>query len=170
MEKKPYLGRVVANLLDVVADLLDNLVVPLLVIFGLSGVHLVQGHNHLLDTQGVGKQCVLTGLAVLGDTSLETTRSGVDDEHTTVGLGGACDHILDEVTVTWGIDDGDRVLGGLELPEGDIDGDTALALCLELVKHLQKQRRSGCLLPRSGECRQTAGRRLQACSRLRQVL
>ena len=30
---------------------------------------------------------------------------------------------------------GDHVLGGLELPEGDIDGDTTLTLGLELVKH-----------------------------------
>jgi len=32
-------------------------------------------------------------------------------------------------------DDGDIVLGGLELPEGDIDGDTTLTLGLELVKN-----------------------------------
>lgn len=31
--------------------------------------------------------------------------------------------------------DGDIVLGGLELPEGDIDGDTTLTLGLELVKN-----------------------------------
>lgn len=30
--------------------------------------------------------------------------------------------------------DGDLVLGSLELPEGDIDGDTTLTLGLELVK------------------------------------
>jgi hypothetical protein len=32
-------------------------------------------------------------------------------------------------------DDGDEVPGGLELPESDIDGDTTLALGLELVKN-----------------------------------
>ena len=31
--------------------------------------------------------------------------------------------------------DSDVVLGGLELPESDIDGDTTLALGLELVKN-----------------------------------
>jgi hypothetical protein len=31
--------------------------------------------------------------------------------------------------------DGDVVLGGLELPESDIDGDTTLTLGLELVKN-----------------------------------
>ena len=30
---------------------------------------------------------------------------------------------------------GDLILGGLELPEGNIDGDTTLTLGLELVKH-----------------------------------
>merc|ERR1719429_405526 len=33
------------------------------------------------------------------------------------------------------IDDGDIVLGSLELPESDIDGDTSLTLGLQLVKH-----------------------------------
>jgi hypothetical protein len=37
--------------------------------------------------------------------------------------------------VTGGVNDGDIVLGGLELPEGDIDGDTTLTLGLELVKN-----------------------------------
>jgi hypothetical protein len=32
-------------------------------------------------------------------------------------------------------DDGDHVLGSLELPEGDIDGDTTLTLGLELVEN-----------------------------------
>ena len=32
-------------------------------------------------------------------------------------------------------DDGDIVLGGLELPEGDINGDTTLTLSLKLVKN-----------------------------------
>lgn len=32
-------------------------------------------------------------------------------------------------------DDGDLVLGGLELPEGDIDGDTTLTLGLQFVKN-----------------------------------
>ena len=29
---------------------------------------------------------------------------------------------------------GDHVLGGLELPKGDVDGDTTLTLSLELVQ------------------------------------
>ena len=50
-------------------------------------------------------------------------------------LGGASDHVLDEVTMSGGVDDGDVVLGGLELPESDVDGDTTLTLSLQLVQH-----------------------------------
>ena len=34
-----------------------------------------------------------------------------------------------------GIDDGEDGLGGLELPESNVDGDTALALGLQFVQH-----------------------------------
>ena len=40
------------------------------------------------------------------------------------------DHVLDEITMSGGIDDGDVVLGRLKLPQGDVDGDTALSLSL----------------------------------------
>jgi hypothetical protein len=78
---------------------------------------------------------VLTGLAVLGDTSLELTSTGGNDENGAISLGGTSDHVLDEITVTRGVDNSDVVLGGLELPESDIDGDTTLTLGLELVKN-----------------------------------
>jgi hypothetical protein len=50
-------------------------------------------------------------------------------------LRGAGDHVLDEVTVSGGVDDGEDGLGGLELPKGNVDGDTALALGLEFVEN-----------------------------------
>lgn len=122
-----------ADLLDEVGGLLDNLSVTRL--GPLASVHLVQGNDELADTEGEGKQSVLTGLAILGDTSLELTSAGGDDENSAIGLGGTSDHVLDEVTVTGGINDGNLILGGLELPESDIDGDTTLTLGLELVKN-----------------------------------
>lgn len=39
--------------------------------------------------------------------------------------------LLQKQTATYG----DHVLGSLELPEGDINGDTTLTLGLELVEH-----------------------------------
>jgi hypothetical protein len=124
---------VVADLLDKVGGLLDDFVETVLAPVG--GVHLVDGNDELLDTEGVGEQSVLTSLAILGDTSLELTSTGSNDENGAVGLGSTSDHVLDEVTVTGGINDGHVELGSLELPEGDIDGDTTLTLGLELVKN-----------------------------------
>ena len=97
---------------------------------------------------------MLSGLTVLGDTGLELTSTGGDDENSAVGLGGTGDHVLDEVTVSRGINDlegfdehsppnprstegktyGNHELGGLELPKGDVDGDSTLTLSLELVQ------------------------------------
>ena len=50
-------------------------------------------------------------------------------------LGGSGDHVLDEVTMSGGINDGHVVLRGLELPESDVDGDTTLTLGLQFVQH-----------------------------------
>lgn len=123
---------VVADLLDEAGSLLDDFVETIL--RPLSGVHLVDGDDELLDTQGVGEQSVLTSLTILGDTSFEFTSTGSNDENGAVSLGSTSDHVLDEVTMTGGVDDGDIVLGGLELPQGDINGDTTLTLGLQLVQ------------------------------------
>lgn len=53
---------------------------------------------------------MLASLTVLGDTGLELTGTGGDDEDGAVGLGGTSDHVLDEVTVTRGINDLDIAL------------------------------------------------------------
>ena len=50
-------------------------------------------------------------------------------------LRGTSDHVLDEVTMSRGVDDGNIVLRSLKLPESDVDGDTTLTLSLQLVQH-----------------------------------
>ena len=82
---------------------------------------------------------MLASLTILGNTGLEPTRCGINDEHTAVGLGGASDHVFDKVAVAWGVNDCAVVLGCLELPQSNVDGNTTLALSLQLVKHLQKK-------------------------------
>merc|ERR1719237_706103 len=126
-------GGVVADLLDEFGHLLLDLLEPGLGVGWLGGVHLVDSHDELLDTEGVGKEGVLPGLPVLGDTGLELTGSGGNDEDSTISLAGSSDHVLDEVTMAGGVDDGDVVLGSLELPQSDVDGDATLALGLQLV-------------------------------------
>lgn len=143
---------VVADLLDEGRCLLDDFLVTLLL--PASSVHLVDGNNELLDTKGIGEQGVFTSLAILGNTSLELTSTGGNDENGAVGLGSTGDHVLDEITVTGSVwigirlarvivisrkanahtNDGDIVLGSLELPQSNVDGDTTLTLGLELVK------------------------------------
>jgi len=124
---------VVTDLLDEGRCLLDDFLVTGL--GPLGGVHLVDSDDKLLDTESVGEESVLTGLAILGDTSLELTSTGSNDENSAIGLGGTSDHVLDEITVTWGVDDGDIIFWSLELPESDIDGDTTLTLGLQFVKN-----------------------------------
>ena len=79
-------SRVVADLLDEVCHLLLDLLKPGLAVGRLGGVHLVGSHDELLDSEGVGEQGVLPGLAVLGDTGLELSGTGGDDEDSAVGL------------------------------------------------------------------------------------
>jgi hypothetical protein len=125
----------VTNLLEVGGDLsLDLIVSGFVVVDGLI-VHLVTGDDHLLDTKGVGKKSVLSGLTIFGDTSLETTLGGVDNKNGDIGLGGTGDHVLDEISVSRSINDGERILWGLEFPEGDIDGDTSFSFGLEVIKN-----------------------------------
>ena len=79
-------GRIVTDLLDEVANLLGDLLKPGLGVGRLGGVHLVAGHDELLDTEGVGEEGVLPGLPVLGDAGLELTSAGGDDENSAVSL------------------------------------------------------------------------------------
>jgi hypothetical protein len=92
---------VVSDLLDEVGGLLDDFLETSLGPFG--GVHLVDGNDELLHTKGVGEKGVLTSLAILGDTSLELTSTGSNDENSAISLGGTSDHVLDEITVTRGV-------------------------------------------------------------------
>jgi len=128
-------GDVVADLLEVEGKLSLDLVVSALSVVDGGVVHLVHGDDHLLDTHSLGEKSVLSGLSVLGETSLEATDIGSDHEDSSISLGGTSDHVLDEISVTWGIDDGEDSLVGLEFPEGDIDGDTTLALSLQLIEN-----------------------------------
>ena len=77
---------VVSDLLDEVGNLLLDLLKSGLAVWRLSGVHLVTGNNELLDTKSVGEESVLSGLTILGDTSLKLTSTRSNDQHTAVSL------------------------------------------------------------------------------------
>jgi hypothetical protein len=71
----------------------------------LGGVHLVDGNDELPNTEGESKQSVLSGLAVLGDTSFEFTSARGNDEDSAICLRSTSDHVLDEITVSGGVND-----------------------------------------------------------------
>ena len=77
---------------------------------------------------------MLTGLPVLGDTGFKFTNTSRNNQDSTVSLGCACNRVFDEVSVSWGINDGNIVLAGLKLPQGDINGDTMLTFSFQFVQ------------------------------------
>ena len=126
---------VVADLLEVEGKLGLDLIETGLGVLHRGVVHLVDGNDHLLDSHSLGQESVLSGLTVLGETGFETTDVRGDHKNSGIGLGGSRDHVLDEISVSGGINDGEDSGVGLEFPEGNIDGDTTLALGLKLVEH-----------------------------------
>mmetsp|Transcript_17299 Transcript_17299/g.56315 ORF Transcript_17299/g.56315 Transcript_17299/m.56315 type:complete len:515 (-) Transcript_17299:50-1594(-) len=129
------LHGLVADLLEVAGHLLLDLLVAGLAVLDGHVVHLVARDDHLLDAEREREERVLARLAVLGDAGLEAAHGRVDHEDRDVRLGRARDHVLDEVAVAGRVDDREVELGRLELPEGDVDRDAALALGLEVVEH-----------------------------------
>ena len=124
---------VVTDFLDVVADLLDDFFESVFGVFWLGVVHFVDGNDELFDSEGESEKSVFSGLTVLGDTSFKFTDTGGDDKDGAIGLRSTGDHVFNEISVTWSVDDGDFVNAGLEFPESDIDGDTSFSFGLKLV-------------------------------------
>lgn len=65
----------------------------------------------MLDTEGEGKKGVFSGLTLFGDTSLELTLRRGDHKDSTISLGSTGDHVLDEISVSGGIDNGEVIFG-----------------------------------------------------------
>merc|ERR1719371_43401 len=126
-----------ADLLEHVDYLRRDLVVTVLLVPGRVAVHLVHANDELLHAQQVDEARVLAGLALdlaglvvaALDRRHEVTVSRHHDERN-VGLSRTGDHVLDEVTMTRGIDDGVVPLLGKELLRGARDGHTTLTLLL----------------------------------------
>jgi hypothetical protein len=114
--------------------------------------NLVASDDELLDSQGLSQQSMLPSLSVLRDAGFELTSATGHHQDGTIGLGRSyevcqlsyalqsykytSDHVLDEIAMTRSVDDGDVILGGLELPQSDVDGDTAFTLGFQLVQDL----------------------------------
>lgn len=99
-----------------------------------SVIHLVDANDELGDAEGGGEDGVFDGLAAAADTSFELALASRDDEDSGVGLGGAGDHVFDEVTMAGGVDDGVVIFIGHELVEGDVDGEAAFAFFFQAIE------------------------------------
>mmetsp|Transcript_33515 Transcript_33515/g.60545 ORF Transcript_33515/g.60545 Transcript_33515/m.60545 type:complete len:323 (+) Transcript_33515:704-1672(+) len=139
-----------------VLHLIGDLLVALLLVAGGIRVHLVDTDNELLDTKKVDKTSVLASLALdltglvvtLLDGGGEVTIGG-NHEEADIGLGGTGNHVLDEISMARGINDGVVPVVGEELLGGAGNGDTTLTLLLSAI-HVESE----------GEGRLTEGRSL----------
>merc|ERR1719263_2388523 len=102
-----------ADLLEHVDHLRRDLVVTVLLVPGRVAVHLVHADDQLLRAQQVDEARVLAGLALdlagLVVATLDRRHEvpvSRDHDERNVGLSRTGDHVLDEVAVTRGIDDG----------------------------------------------------------------
>merc|ERR1719281_765154 len=135
-----------ANLLEHVDHLRRDLVVAVLLVPSRVAVHLVHAHDELLHAEQVDEAGVLASLALdlagLVVATLDrrhevTVRRHHDNRD--VGLGRTGDHVLDEVAVTRGIDDGVVPLLREELLRRARDRHTTLTLLL-LAVHEESER------------------------------
>ena len=134
---KSDLIRIVPDALDICTDFFLDFVVALFGVLWLCGVHFVAGADELLDSEGVGQQCMLTRLAILRDSCFESSRRRIDTENGDISLRCSSDHVLDEVAMAGSVDDGAVVLRRLEFPQSDIDCDATFAFGLEFVQDLE---------------------------------
>ena len=87
--------------------------------------------NQFLDTKYLSEESVFLGLCV--DTVVCST-----EENRCISLRGTSDHVLDEISVTWSINNGPVVLWSKELLVSDVDGNSTLSLFLQSVHDIRK--------------------------------
>jgi len=76
------------------------------------------------------------------DGSFETTFVGWDHKKSNVSLGSTRDHVLDEISVSWGIDNGVVIVVCEKFFGGTGNGDTSGTFIFGLVHEESKSKRS----------------------------
>ena len=69
----------------------------------LGGVHLVDGNDELTHTKSESKKRVFTSLTILRNPFFEFTSSTINNQNSTIGLRSTSNHVLDEITMPWGV-------------------------------------------------------------------
>mmetsp|Transcript_2309 Transcript_2309/g.4050 ORF Transcript_2309/g.4050 Transcript_2309/m.4050 type:complete len:241 (-) Transcript_2309:24-746(-) len=123
----------------------STLIVTFLRVFSHIAIHLVHTDDQLLDSQQVEKTSVLTGLSLNNSSLVVTLCNGSgkvsisgNHQETNICLRSSGNHVLDEITMPWSIDDGVMVTIRVELLGSTCDGDTTSAFFLGLV-HVESE-------------------------------
>ena len=111
--------------------MLNSFVVLVLGPVNTRNIHLVDVDDQFLDSKNLSEEGVFLGLCV--DTVVSST-----EENRSVCLRSTGDHVLDEITVTWSIDDGPVVLRCEEFLVSNVDGNSTLSLFLQTVHDIRK--------------------------------
>lgn len=76
---------------------------------------------------------MFSGLTVFGDTGFKFSLGGGNHEDGNISLRSSGDHVFDEISMAWGINDSKMIFGGFEFPEGNINGDTSFSFGFKFV-------------------------------------
>ena len=72
----------------------------------------------MFHIQSESQKDMLTGLSFHGDTGFKFTSTSSNNQDSTSSLGCACNHVFDEVSVSWDINDGHIVFAGSQISTG----------------------------------------------------
>src|SRR6267143_229385 len=118
---QPSAGRNEINLGNIIADGLQQsfqflpcLLVTLFSVLDCLVVHLVDGHNQLLNAEGSCEVCVFPRLASRSNGYFEFSLLCRNYEYSNVSLASPCNHVLDEVAVSWRVDNSVEIVIRLE--------------------------------------------------------
>src|SRR5216684_7025108 len=111
------LGNIIADGLQQSFQFLPGLLVTLFSVLDCLVVHLVDGHNQLLNAEGSCEVCVFPRLASRSNGYFEFSLLCRNYEYSNVRLASPCNHVLDEVAVSWRVDNSVEIVIRLELLE-----------------------------------------------------
>jgi hypothetical protein len=98
-------------------------------------VQFVDSNDQLPDSQSVGQQGMFSCLPFFGQTVLKFIGQTGDQKQRAVSLSGASDHVFNEVSMAWSIDDCKSVVVGLQRSQSCVDRHPSVSFAFEVVDY-----------------------------------
>jgi len=108
--------RVISNLLQESTSFSDDFLDSYLSVVDSLLINLVDTDNHLFDSQSESQQSMFSSLSILWNTSFKLTNWWSNHQQSTISLWSTSNHVLNEISMSWGINDSERILIGFKLP------------------------------------------------------